>query len=181
MNVILTVEQGEQMISPMLKSLADVGLGDAVALPTTPRERRIFAEIVRETVLEFEESRKAASRRPRVVKPPVVGVAPEVLVGTTTPVDETQWLASRTAVVDKMPVTGTCNTDMISASKQDAMDILYKDMFQGTKIDGSAMKPPAVEALSSAYGDRSRLGRSNVLNGSQEDAVEVAPNANPTL
>lgn len=76
MNVIVTVEQGEQMISPMLKSLADVGLGDAVSLPTTPRERRIFAEIVRETVLEFEESRKAAARRPRVVKPPVVEVAP---------------------------------------------------------------------------------------------------------
>lgn len=72
MNVILTVEQGEQMISPMLKSLADVGLGDAVSLPTTPRERRIFAEIVRETVLEFEELRRAAARRPRVVKPPVV-------------------------------------------------------------------------------------------------------------
>ena len=93
MNVILTVEQGEQMISPMLKSLADVGLGDAGSLPTTPRERRIFAEIVRETVLEFEESRKAASRRPRVVKPPVVErveyikMEHSVLHGMTHPTD----------------------------------------------------------------------------------------------
>ena len=77
MSVILTVEQGEQMISPMLKSLADVGLSDVVAVPKTSRELRIFAEIVRETVLEFEESRKAAARRPRVVKPPVVEVAPD--------------------------------------------------------------------------------------------------------
>lgn len=65
MNVILTVEQAERLLMPLLKNLGDIAMGDVVSLPTNIRERRIVAEVLRETVLEFEEERKASARATR--------------------------------------------------------------------------------------------------------------------
>lgn len=81
MNVILTVEQAERLLMPLLKNLGDIAMGDVVSLPTNSRERRIVAEIMRETVLEFEEERKASARATRNSAPKLTVEAQPVLRG----------------------------------------------------------------------------------------------------